>query len=311
MKKRIVLLLLALAMLAILSVPALAVKDPVEIAVSEEALTVTLSDDLQQAQADGETYVRFNDKRLSGYYKWGDYEVLLTEDQKQTIESAEVQAHNYTKALSVTLFYKDGAKLSVSYIREDILEAYQGLLTTDDCVVHFHYPEENTVKLPLGVARGEEEILFRDDLYNGSRFDVSALGESGLEVDRGSLLIKGEEYYYADYDELGTTDLYSQERFKVWHITDEALCAELDKAMEAYYGSDLGWLEDQEFSEQVSKVFLIILFMVIPGAALILFFVLAIRAKTPVYKKLFWNLCAWSALVLIVAVTVVLVVQLN
>lgn len=312
MKKRIVLLLLAVLMLVVLTVPALATEDPIETTAAEEEIIVTLSEDLQQAQVNGVTYVRFNSSYLTNWMSDITVEAELSETQKQSIKQAYVQTYE-SPVIRVEIDYLDGAELTVKYIREDMKARYEELLTTDSCEISFIYYDDdpNNVLFSLERARGKEEILFRKDIYYYSTFRVVAKDESGLTVSRGMLLKDGDVYYYVDYAELGSTDIYEQERTKAWQITDEALIADIEKGLDEYYGEDWGVLEDQDFSEQVSKVFLIILFMVIPGAMLILFFVLAIRAKTPVYKKLFWNLCAWSALVLIVAVTVVLVVQLN
>ena len=309
--KKIITLLLALAMLTALAVPVLAAKDPIETTATEEEITVTLSEDLQLAQVYGVTYVRFNSSYLTNWMSDITVEAELSEAQKQSIKQAYVQTYD-APVIRVEIDYLDGAELTVRYIREDLLARYEELLTTDSCEISFiYYDGEYNVLFPLERARGKEEILFHEDIYDYNAFRVVAKDESGLTVSRGMLLKDGDVYYYVDYAELGSTDIYDLERFKAWQITDNALIAAIEKGLDEYYGEDWGVLEDPEVSEQVSKVFLIILFMVIPGAALILFLVLAIRAKTPVYKKLFWNLCAWSALVLVVAVTVVLVVQLN
>lgn len=320
MKRRIALLLLVLSLLTAFAVPALALAenetteqtssvqvDPLQ----DLSTTLYLTDDLMTVYRQGQTYVRFNAALLNSYFEYGtgNDSVILTESQKKTIKNAYFGVHSSDSALRVELEYFDGVTMQIYYIRQDLTQTYQTLLQTDDCIVDFKYYLDDTIlDLPLDAARGTEEVLF--DIYDYKTFEVTA--EDGVfEVRRGCLLIDGDQYYYVDYNEVGTDELYRLERFRAWHITDEALCAQIDKVMEEYYGSDLGWLESEDFSEQVSKALLIFLFVVIPGAVLILFLILAIRAKTPVYKKLFWNLCIWSALVLVVAATVILIVQLN
>ena len=319
MKRRIALLLLVLSLLTAFAVPALAYAEPETVVESsEENQTATVSEDLQQVHFADTTYVRCNISRLEGAFSdFPDTTVLLSDTQKQTIEDVGLTVYLYEEntagapvAIKVSIYYKDGSVLNIGCLREDLMQTYQTLLETDDCMVDFsYYLDGKQINFPLDAARGTEEILF--DIYNYRTFDVIAKDDEPLAVQRGRLLIDNGEYYYVDYNEVGTDNFYTLERFKAWHITDEALCARLDQTMDEYYNSDFGFMENEEFSDDVSGVFLIFLFVALPGACFVLFLILAIRAKTPAYRKLFWNLCAWSAMVLIVAGTLFLVVKLN
>lgn len=313
MKRKIALLLLSLVLILGLSAPAFAAADPVpETTMEDRKLHGQLSDDLQTIQVGNLTYVRADVSRLTGYFGGGfDIVLDLTDEQKETIKSAYVDTHKIGVALEVTFTYHDNSRLTAYYIDQSRQDAYTQLLTTDDIIVELRYPDYNRVKMSAEAARGQEEILFIDQIYRANTFEVLAADSDGLEVYRGELLMIGKQYYYFDFDENGTTDIYENERCHAWLITDEELVSRLDAALEEYYEDGLGVLEDQDFSEKISRLFLIFLFVALPGIAFVVFLILAIRAKTPVYRKLLWNLCAWSALVLILVGTVVLVVQLH
>jgi ATP-dependent Clp protease ATP-binding subunit ClpC len=79
-------------------------------------------------------------------------------------------------------------------------------------------------------------------------------------------------------------------RYEAHHkmkITDEALLQELNTAQDAYYNDDMGFLFNDALTQSISKIFLVVIFCVIPGIVLILFAILAIRAKQAIYRKLF------------------------
>lgn len=305
--KRIIAILLLSVLLICLSVPAFATQeentavDPKE----DQSITAYLSDDLMSVNIQDKTYVRFNASALTsdGDYFWDsgtdNDSLVIPESQKQSIEYADFSVYNTDVALRVYLDYTDGVHMEICYIRQDLYEQYQQMLTSDAVTVEFHWPEDNSVDLKLDYQTMEKTILFTEDLYDtGGYFQVIAQS-SELRVSRGLLLTKGDDYYYFDYEENGTDYVNHSSEAIVWQITDPATCTALDEAMDAYYESDLGFFENDDFSLALSKVFLIIVFVVFPAIVLVLFLILAIRAKTPVYKKLFWNLCAWSGVLLI------------
>lgn len=299
--KRFILLLLSLVLILSVSVPVLAAADPAE---TEADLTtsVYLSEDLMTATRQDMTYVRFNADHLISQTltSWGtgtgNDSLVFSETQKQTIKSGDIDVYSGEVAIRVTLEYYDGVTMTVNYIREDLYEQYQQLLTTDQVTVDFRNPDNNKVDITLDKETMQKEILFQEDIYYVNSYDIIVETEE-MSVSRGQLLVLDDSYYYFDEEENGTY-LYGAERYTAWLITDEATCAKFDAALEEYH-SGLGVLEDDDFSEAVSKVFLIAMFVVLPAIVLILFLVLAIIAKTPVYKKLFWNLCAWSGVLLI------------
>lgn len=299
--KKIILLLLSLVLILSVSVPVLAAADPAE-AETDLTTSVYLSEDLMTATRQGMPYVRFNADQLNSnsLTSWGtgtgNDSLVLSETQKQTIKSGDIDVYNGDVAIRVTLEYYDGATLTVTYIREALYEQYQQLLETDEVTVDFRYPDNNKVDFTLDKEAMQKEILFREDIYSVNSYDIVVETEE-MSVSRGQLLELDGSYYYYNAEEDGTY-LYLSERITAWLITDEAACAKFDAALDEYH-SGLGTLEDDDFSEAVSKVFLIAMFVVLPAIVLILFLVLAIIAKTPVYKKLFWNLCAWSGVLLI------------
>ena len=300
--KRFTYLFLCLALILSLSVPVLALSVPEEVepsAPEDVQSPATLSEDMQTLNWQGTAYVRFNDTRLQGYYVDYGTTLELTEEQQKHIEKTTLTMQPSTIAIKVNLQYIDGANMTMTFIREDMYEPYAALLNADTVLIQFSYPERTQVELKLNIDTMEQEILFEDDYYSSNTFKAVA-EDAGMSVSAGMMLALDDTYYYVDYEEC--QKIYNGDdealRIKAWVISDEDTCAKLDEALDAYYGG-LGIFEDDNFSEAVSKVFLIATFVVLPTMVLILFVVLAIIAKTPVYKKLFWNICAWAGVLLI------------
>lgn len=142
-------------------------------------------------------------------------------------------------------------------------------------------------------------------------FDVNAYCVDGsFYVQKGTLLLINDEYYYIDYYELGVKDPYAfypenQSSLSAYKITDAEIVAELDEAY-SEYNSDFVGLLGSDFTESIGIVLLVLAFAVLPLVALVVFLILSIRAKAPAYKKLFTTISVTAAAELVVFAVVVI-----
>lgn len=294
--KRILNLLLILALLLSVSVSAVSA-DELKSATQEVTEYIYLSPDLMTVTREKQTYVRFNDDQLSGYFKWTDDQLVLPDELEDQIKSWAVSSFDGIAYL-VELEYYDGVSMQISYIRQDLQEKYQYLLTCKTVTVDFREPEDNVLELTLDYEKMEEDVFFEDDISGMITFDVTTEGD-GMKVERGQIIEKNDQFYYFDYAENKTTYIYDLKTAKVWHITDQAMYDQCKQASDAYFDEGLGFMEEEEFSLNFTVAFLAVMFGAMPVIILVLFLVLAIRAKKPVYRNMFWNLCAWSGVLLV------------
>ena len=72
----------------------------------------------------------------------------------------------------------------------------------------------------------------------------------------------------------------------VYKITDPQFKEQIDKAIAEYYADSYGFLDNENTTQKISDIVLVIIFLILPFAVFVLFFVLALRSKTK-YKKFF------------------------
>ncbi len=300
MKRKIIVLFVLLSLLLTLSVSASAAA-PHELTVFE---------DLQQVELDGEVYVRANTANLEGYYSLMETTVNLTEAQAAVYEKVMVyRMPEVPSVIRVDLYQTDGVVMQISYIREDLYGPYMELLEQEEYTVRFRFPANNDVITEKSLLCGEAMVLYKDDLSKAREFEVYAVGPQWLTIYKGWLMAIGEEYYYIDMEENGlTADSYmtSLPKVNAYKVTDPDLRARFDAAMDQYYGG-IGVLEDPEISDKFTGIFMIILFGFLPLAVLVIFAVFAMVTKKPIYRKLYIMICGWALLVLVAVVTVVIV----
>ncbi len=274
--------------------------------------TITVDNSFNELYYNNQRFVSFNSQSLthSGY---DDLKctVTLSEAQKETVEYIDLEISFERNIINADYRFKNGSKLSVSYLSEAYIDEYNSIMKNDweSCEIDFIWPESNKIYTIKSNLLAESEILFAKNVSN--TFDVYAVTQDkSIKVVKGQLLTVGDEYYYLDFSDAGinySDDFYigNYSSFSVYKITDEDLCDDIEDALEEYYGDDYGFLEDDKFTSAVSDVLLVIVFGIIPFGLFLLFFILALRSKT-VYKKLFRVIYISALVTLIIFISLAL-----
>lgn len=301
MKRKILVLFVLLSLLVTLSVSAVATTPH----------TLTIAEDLQQVTMDGETYVRANISNLEGYFSKLDVTVELTEGQQAEYERVELYRMPQTPAVIQLDIYKtDDIMLEVSYIREDVFPGYLALLEQTEYTVRFLYPFNNDVITERSQLYGEATTLYKDDLSKARTFEVYAVNEEFMTIYKGWLVSIGENYYYVDMEENGFTQntfLTGQPKVSAYEVTDQVLIDRFENAMDEYYDG-MGIFEDPEVSDNVSAIFMVIMFGFLPLVVLVTFTVFAIITKKRIYRTQYIIVCTCALLVLISVAVIILIV---
>lgn len=266
---------------------------------------ITFSDDFTELYCAGDSYTRFNDN-----------EVYNDEDGCNIINTIELDDEQLTKVKKINLsgpksgsivwayiYYIDGAYMEVSFLHSDYAEIYNQCMKDDwqTATIDFGWDEENLVTVSRDTLCGEKTFLVNVDTGSFEEMFYVELHPDNCDFyfRKGELISYEGEYYYLDYQELGidsSSGFYSEKPINVeaYKITDEDFLDEIEDSIDEYYSSDLGFMEDDDFTEAVSDFFAVILFGILPLAVLILSVIFAIRARTPIYKRLFYTISALS-----------------
>ncbi|MBQ2986016.1 MAG: hypothetical protein IJE23_00885 [Tyzzerella sp.] len=256
--------------------------------------SVTISDDYQKITLDGNTYSRFNASAMDVEYFDSDILVELNATQQETIDDVSLQTDADATFIYANIHFKDGAVLSVEFLRDDYLETYHEISASENgtYIIDFEYPEGNTVAVEKSDLFGNSVVLTEDELGWCDYYPVITQSNDGiLTADKGSLIIIEDKYYYVNYEEIDAENWhdfnpYEYVNLPAYEISDTALIAKIQEAEDAYYSDDFGFLLDDSLTKGVSAVFLIFVFAIIPFAIFVVFLILAFRSKT-VYKKMF------------------------
>ena len=319
--KKIISVTLAVLMLSLcFVVSASAVPQP-----EEEIKYATFSEDFTIMFLEGKPYSRVNTSNIYFYEKpiydeydetdefydsystscpvpLGFYEGKLSEEQKKTVDNISLYSSDSSEAIfEAEIYYKAGAGLSVSYLDNAYLKEYNQLTKNnfDEYYVDFTWPEGNTVAINKEVLSSQQTREF--DLWDYyDTFTVEGAVKNGsLRYVYGEIRYINDEFYYYDplknkeaEEYFNIIDEYSygyetEPKVTLNLITDEATKEALEAALQKYYQDDMGYIYNDELLEGVSKVFLTILFGVIPFGALISFVVLTIKAKKKTYRKIY------------------------
>lgn len=272
-----------------------------------ETSAPVISEDYQTVYLKGGTYSRFNASMVDVEYF--SYDVLpeLTDEQQEDIADVSFMLNESESFLSVEITFRDGSNLSADFIRDDYQKKYNDLISNPDSpyIIDFEWPEGNRVTGSRSLFTANPVVIGGWDLDRSSYYPVLMnIVEDDTSIHKGSLLISNDRYYYVDYEEIGVTrwyafDPYEYTELPAYEITDSDLVAEIIAGEESFYGDDFGFLYNDELTSTISKVFLIIVFAVIPAIILVLFLILAIRAKT-IYRKLFAAICCISGVELVI-----------
>ena len=272
--------------------------------------TVTVSEDFRTVSWNGKEYQRFQTTGTKLTSDAASFEVTLTEEQQETLKAISVIRYNESAVLRLEISFLDGGKLTAHYLRTDLLDDHAVALAgkADNCFVDFEWPTGNIVQAKKSLLTGQSMTLKANILEWCESYEVRfRVGDSSLEVVGGAVLCSEERYYYVDFlangIEYGESGFSAYEYFQLegWEITDEDLLAQLRSASEAYYNDGLGFLSNDTLSQAIAKVFTVLLFCVLPFGLFVLFLVLSLRAKQPVYRVMFRVVWVLSVVLMTVA----------
>lgn len=269
--------------------------------------SLTISDDYQTVYLNGESYSRFNASMINTEYEFYYVSPKLTDIQQEQVAEVSLMINQSHSLLYLDIDYKDGSNLTAHFMRDDYCDAYDKLVNNQNTpyIIDFEWPEGNRVTGSKALFTENPVILGSSELNKSSHYFVLMnILEGDIDICMGALLIIGDNYYYVDYEEIGVTRLYGFNAYEytdlpAYKITDADLVADIAAGEEAFYNDNFGFFYDDELTSTISKVFLIIVFAVIPAIILVLFLILAIRAKT-IYRKLFAAICCISGVELVI-----------
>lgn len=302
MKKRIFSLIIAI----ILVVPCftsnvLAASLPIEeFSVPFEAQDndIIISSDHQSLVYKDITYVRFD----ASVTEW-DIANTTTDNNCAYLSGVDYIDYDISEKDSIitaNIYHSDDSYLRCSFIKETLLSEHNNMsASASKYVVNFDYPDYVKIPLTAAALSSEATSINNTAFYSLDEHSVNVYSQDeSFYVQKGALVIFENEYYYVDYHQNRITkankyykDLQSVIGYKV---TDTELIAKFDE--QTGNNNDI---IDLIFSGELFNVFgtllLCIIFGLIPLAALVLFLILSIRAKTPIYKRLFLAIYITSA----------------
>lgn len=303
MKKKILSLIIAVLLL----IPCFAFS-----ASADTYCDISLGQDYQYLVRNGVRYTRF-DSSMTEWESANSFDGVTYDIEDVKYVDYDLSVNDVI--ITATIYLNDGSSISASYINENYSAEHSTLSKyAYEYTVDFYYPDDNQVKVASNKIFGEKTTLTGLSTLIYDSFDVNAYCVDGsFYVQKGTLLLINDEYYYIDYYELGVKDPYAfyhenQSSLPAYKITDTEFLAELD-ASYSEYNSDFVGLLGSDFTEGIAIVLLSLAFAVLPLAALIVFLILSIRAKAPAYKKLFRTIWIISASeIILFAVTVTLLI---
>ena len=228
---------------------------------------------------------------------------LLTEKQKKDVSEISLFASPNGFAIQAEIYYNYGAYFSVCYLRDDFIKEYNRLTaTTSDkfYIIFTHFYNEDGdlfIKTTPQLLKGEKVKLEVDEILLDDWFEVEIKSDKmDMSVAKGTMLDYDGEYYYIDFTETNsdpnTFDHYTY-KGDAYKITDPTLVQQIEDKLEEYYEIDYGMFFDDNFTKVVARVFITIIFAIIPFVIFVLTLILAIKSKKP-YKKLHLTACILS-----------------
>lgn len=287
---------------------------------------ITLSDDYKYMYYNGATYVRadasmlrFTDRDLlefkesenvtdsivessegvytyTAYDNYQDYyKIMLTEEQNKAIKMVEVTNSSHDEVIFfIIIYFCDGSELHLDFILEDLIEDYNMVISgnTKEYQIDFIWPDDNSItvdkdKFYIG---NKTTIDCWDYEYNYSIYASSPTDSFDAEI--GMILKIENSYYFYSFiesDIKSSLDFYnmnSDKKIKVIELADEELINKIKIGEEKRLNDEFGYLYNDELTETVSKIFFIIVFAIAPAVVCIVTFILALKSKKALYKKL-------------------------
>jgi len=286
MKKRFFVLFFAFLLLIPCLVPAASATEP------EDPNAAVVSGDLQTVRYRGLTYVRFDAR----YTHWWDGSIQPSQIicDSPDVVSVELTFNPNAMIMTAEIYYKDGSRLTAHYISPGYVAEHQALMDKGHtAVVDFGYPSNNTVSLIPGALMSQPVTLSISSGDDHQSFDIYSESRDGsFIILKGLLVAHKDHFYYIDYEASGIffpSGIYNSKQLNgmaAYAITDPALLLELEAAYDRYNSLSFGVFSGSVM-DMAGIVLLVLTFGVFPLAVLVVFLILALRAKTRAYKKIF------------------------
>ncbi|MBE7064418.1 MAG: hypothetical protein E7384_01210 [Ruminococcaceae bacterium] len=272
--------------------------------------TVTFSDDFQKLYTEDGTYSPINISNLrQEYIYYSNREPMLNEKQKETVSDIELEANDKETLFRATINYKNGTQLIISYLLDEYHNVYNDVVSGNisTYIVDFTYPYENHAEVKKDALFGEKVTLSSKELHRCDYYNVYVENSAAdISSFTGVLLIYKDNYYYADFNEIGYEkrkvyefNPYDFDELDVHIITDTDALQAVRSSEEDFYNDDFGFFFDDSFAENISLVFIFLVFAIAPLALFIVALIFAIRNKG-LYKKLYTAVLALSGCELVV-----------
>ena len=328
---------LCIVLITVLIMICLAVTSAADMAIQKKE--VSFNDNFTKMYYNGKTYSRIDSSMLEYDFYYDDdiiddaaeyYDDIYSDSYQYIVDNNEYTiipnpAHTFVNKIDVyadikeilfsaDITYKDGAYLSCSYLDDNYIDEYNKIIIgdTEQFTIDFLFPDGNriicdSIKLKTGIPV--------NIAWDYESFDVySCTKDNALRAIVGQVLYKDGKCYYFDFIEAGISsdDFYNftyDQTISVTEITDETLKAEIESAMQKYYNDDMGFVYNDVLSQNISKFFYSVLFLLIPLGISVGSLILFIKTKKPFYKKLFAAIFILSILVIIT--TVIIIIQYN
>lgn len=265
--------------------------------VSAATSFVTFAEDFQTLSFEDNTYIACNlseliydeSEEISKQY------VILSDTQKENVKSVSITANADYSILYANIAYRNGSTLNVDFLRNDCYEKLDSIRqNTTHCEIDFSYSGVDVISFTKSSLSGEYTTVTEDELYWCDFYEVTSSCEYEFDFFYGYMLFCDDSYYFVDAETVlqlcdSSWDFYPADYDSLYacKISDEELIEQLDTAMyDSYSSLNITDMLDEATTKKLSDGFLIIAFGILPLAAMIASFIIAMRAKSA-YKKLF------------------------
>ena len=274
--------------------------------------SITISDDYKTLSCGKYTYRRFSSDELNlDVYYDIENELVLSNAQEKEVDVVDLYSDENGIMISADIYFKDGANLYVYYLREDYIKEFASLTYENAEKLYIYFTADIVTETTKELLKGEKTTVDISLLILDDWFDVSIKAET-LDLSKrvGSLILLEDEYYYIDFNDfkIDSSDFnvttYSGDAYKV---TDPALIQELEENYNLYYAEDYGFFFNDNFTQTVSKIFITLVFAIIPFAIFVLTLIFTIRSKNK-YKKFHLTACILSAAELVTLAIVLIII---
>lgn len=325
MKKIISISLISVILILCLTVSALAAPKP----------NVSFNDDFTKMYYNNKSFSRINTKNIDYNYNYteipmDDYEYndgvyseiyddtyeifeVIPNKAHTNVDNIDVSSNDQFNIFFVTVDFNDGSTFTCSFLRDDYMTEFENMVSgkSQEYVVDFSWNEITEVKVDVQKLKTGKTTTI--DYYYVTDFNVFAeTKDKSFRYYAGLVMTVNDNFYYYDYLDAGTShdefwfgvNSYP-EQITVRVIEDEEIIQQLRDAKKIY-DDESGYIFDDDFAVGISKLFFGILLLLIPFAICIGSLVLFIKAKKPIYKKIFATICILSLLEIITVVLIII-----